>query len=313
MSVYSRGSKAMRDVFRMILMGAVLAGSLASAADSPSALPAAALRTSFARIARDEYGGPLALQTAIVTYAPAAAPQDFTVDLIGAVHVADRAYYQDLNERFRDYDALLFEMVVRDKAQALPEVGSATGGTSFISVVQNGMKDVLGLSYQLDEIDYTARNFVHADLSSAMLLQSMSDRGESLYTYFWRLVFNALDEYAKDPMGTQDWRLLSGLVASGNDDALKVVVAEELIASMNSDDVFGGENGSAIIAARNEHAFGVLAQQIDGGAKHIGIFYGVAHMADFEERLLNDLRLEKTQTRWLDAWRFARSERQTEN
>ncbi len=33
------------------------------------------------------------------------------VDLIGAVHVAHKEYFQDLNRRFRSYDALLYELV----------------------------------------------------------------------------------------------------------------------------------------------------------------------------------------------------------
>ncbi len=33
------------------------------------------------------------------------------VDLIGAIHIADKSYYDTLNESFKGYDALLYEMV----------------------------------------------------------------------------------------------------------------------------------------------------------------------------------------------------------
>ena len=34
-----------------------------------------------------------------------------TVDLIGAVHIGDIAYYDELNKQFTQYDALLYELV----------------------------------------------------------------------------------------------------------------------------------------------------------------------------------------------------------
>lgn len=289
----------MNHLLRLVLLGVVLAAGLAARAGPE---PAGASPTEFARIVRDGNGAPLALQMAIVTYVPADGSGDFSVDLISAIHVGDPGYYDELNARFRAYDALLFEMVVPDDKSPPRDPGS--GGTSFIGVMQRGIKDMLGLSYQLEEIDYAAPNFVHADLSAGMLLESMEERGESLYVYFWRLVFASLDQYARDPLGMQDWRVLSGLLTSGEDDALKVAVAGELLASMKTGDIFGGENGSALIAARNEHAVGVLTRQIDGGGSRIGIFYGVAHMADFERRLSDELELVKKETEWVDAWRF---------
>ncbi|HEX6637096.1 MAG TPA: hypothetical protein VF033_05525, partial [Steroidobacteraceae bacterium] len=38
-------------------------------------------------------------------------PTGQRVDLVGAIHIADRSYYQDLNGRFAAYDAVLFELV----------------------------------------------------------------------------------------------------------------------------------------------------------------------------------------------------------
>ncbi len=48
----------------------------------------------------------------------------------------------------------------------------------------------------------------------------------------------------------------------------------------------------------------MLKKEIDAGAKHIGIFYGVAHMPDLEERLLDQLGLQYAGTEWVDAWRL---------
>ncbi len=67
----------------------------------------------FTRLTRDANRQPLALETAIVTYAspkgkPAGGP---TVNLVAAVHVADGKYYDQLNEMFAKYNAVLYELV----------------------------------------------------------------------------------------------------------------------------------------------------------------------------------------------------------
>ncbi|MGH8196208.1 MAG: hypothetical protein ACREQ8_17700 [Woeseiaceae bacterium] len=294
----------MNPPFRLIvlLVAAVPAFTPAIAATAEQVSSAAAAApTQFARIARDADGKPEALQLAIVTYEPGNGASDFSVDLISAVHIGDRAYYQGLNDRFREYDALLYEMIIPDDAGAAQEPGR---GFNVIASTQIGMKDMLGLAFQLDEIDYGAANFVHADLTSDMLAQSMADRGESLYVYFWRLVYQAIDEYASDPLGLRDWRLLSSMLST-EDDALKIAMAYEMVKATRTGDVLGGETGSALLAGRNAHAVRVLQDQIEAGGKRIGIFYGAAHMTDFEQRLLNELTLSKVKVEWVDAWRFA--------
>ena len=294
----------MNHAFRAILLVAAVlavAPALAASADNTSPSAAAVAPTRFARIARNADGSPSALQLAIVTYTPETGSKDFSVDLISAIHVGDAAYYQNLNERFRDYDALLYEMIIPDDTDP---VRDPAPGMNFISGTQIGLKNMLGLEFQLDGIDYGAANFVHADLTSAELARSMADRGESLYVYFWRLVFAAIDDYAGDPLGLNDWRLLSSMFSS-DEDALKIAIAYEMVKASDTGDILAGETGSAVIAARNEHAVRILEDRLAADAERIGIFYGVGHMADFERRLLNELGLARTRIEWTDAWSFA--------
>ncbi len=294
----------MNDALRTVLLCAALA--LAVPAPAGEVLPAAVSPTAFARIANDGQGHPVSLQLAIVRYAPP--NEGYTVDLISAIHVGDAAYYRELNERFRAYDVLLYEMVVSDDSAEPGEAtdaGNGARGLGLITVMQNGLKDLLGLTYQLDEIEYDAANFVHADMTSAMFAESMAEREESLYVYFWRAFFAAMDDYGRDPLGLRDLQLLSGVIASGRGDALKITLAHDLVATSFTPDVFGGENGSALIEARNEHAVGVLKAQIEAGSRSIGIFYGAAHMPDFERRLADELGLQKIAIEWVDAWRFS--------
>lgn len=287
---------------RISLLSLAFLATAASVRALAAPAPSPADPTAFARIAEDHSGRAAALQLAIVRYAPK--DRAYTVDLVSAIHVGDAAYYRDLNERFRAYDTLLYEMITAGD-DAVPGGSARAGGLGLISLLQNGLKNMLGLTYQLDEIRYDAANFVHADMTAAMLAASMQERDESLYVYFWRAFFAAMDDYARDPMGLGNVRLLSQLAGSGRGDALKIALAHDLVATSFNPDVFGGENGSALIEARNEHALGVLEQQLAAGRRHLGIFYGAAHMPDFERRLVHDLGLEKIAVEWVDAWRFA--------
>ncbi len=124
----------------------------------------------------DDNDGGGTLQTSIETYKNA---DGVTVHLVSAVHVADHKYYQDLAKTFAGYDVLLYEMV-KPKDAAAPQPGVRSD--SVISMVQRGLKEVLELDFQLDAIDYSAANFVHADLDAETFAQMQADRGESMLT-----------------------------------------------------------------------------------------------------------------------------------
>ena len=66
----------------------------------------------FIRLRCDENEQPLALETAIVRFRDKS--QGLTVDLVGAIHIADKAYYDALNRRFKTYEAVLYELVARE-------------------------------------------------------------------------------------------------------------------------------------------------------------------------------------------------------
>ena len=257
--------------------------------------------TVFTRITLDDEEHPRALQMSIVTYEPADSRDILSVDLVSAIHIGDPSYYAELNERFREYDALLYELVAPQDAAARGGLDKRKG---ILSTTQVVMTKLLGLSFQLDEINYDQINFVHADLSPEELRQSMADRGESLYVYFWRIFFATLDEYAKDPLGLQDLQMLSTMVASGQENSFKTMIAYEMTNIDQVQDILGEDSDSAVIGARNQRAIDVLIREIDAGAKRIGIFYGVAHMPDLEERLMEQLGLEYSATDWVDAWQL---------
>lgn len=267
-----------------------LLSSLVFAAEAPS---------EFIRVVEDEAGRADALQLAIVSYRRQYSRSRVNVDLISAIHIGDAAYYAQLNEQFRHYDALLYELVAPPGAVVSRSPDERKG---LISNAQIGLKNLLGLNFQLDEIVYDRPNFVHADLSPSELRQSMVERDESLYVYFWRVFYASVNDYARDPLGIRDWQMLSAMLSSGDDGALKVMIAHEMTNMDQIRKILGDDSESAVIGARNERAVEVLKAQLAKGDKHIGIFYGVAHMPDIERRLIEELKLKPYKTTWIDAW-----------
>ena len=163
----------------MLALGLLLAP-VALGADAPAgrAITKPA-KSQFLRLARDAKGRPESLDTAIVRFAGDAAGTAVSVDLIAAVHIADKRYYERLNREFRNYDVVLYELVA-PRGTRIPKGGRKTAGNP-VSAIQMGMRDLLELDYQLDRVDYTAKNFVHADMSPKEFAQSMRDRGESAW------------------------------------------------------------------------------------------------------------------------------------
>ena len=57
-----------------------------------------------------------------------------------------------------------------------------------------------------------------------------------------------------------------------------------------------------LIDDRNTACMNVFDEQIQSGKRRIGIFYGAAHMPDFEQRLLTQYGLKRESVEWMTAW-----------
>jgi hypothetical protein len=262
------------------------------------------------RLHYDENGKIVGMQTAIVRYtapAPAtgAAQAPVFVDLVGAVHVGDVAYYEALNEYFKQYDALLYELVAPEGT--VVERGRGASNSHPVGFMQNGIKNLLDLDHQLEEIDYTRPNFVHADMTPDQFVQAMRDRKESFLQMYFRLLSHAMEHQSEmEAKGESlDFELFAALFAKDRPRRLKTVLAKQL-AEMESLMVsFGGEQGSVIITERNKMALKVLKEQLAAGKKSLGIFYGAGHLNDMDERLRKDFNLAPVSVTWVTAWNLA--------
>ncbi len=259
----------------------------------------------FLRIERDENGKPLALQTAITEYTIEEGEwKGRRVDLIGAVHVAHKEYFQDLNRRFRSYDALLYELVA-DPGAAVPEAKQDGNVRHPVGAIQSGMKDMLGLQFQLDEIDYRAKNFVHADMSPTEFAQDMTKRGDGMVSMFSRLMGAGIAAQSSQAGKGQDIKMLAALLSNNRELKMRQAMAEQF---ENMDAQLAGLNDrsgrSTLLTERNAKAFEVLGSQLKDGKKKIGIFYGAGHLIDMDKRLLQDFKAVRGSTTWLTAWKL---------
>jgi hypothetical protein len=255
--------------------------------------------TQFLRFVEDKKGGGK-LEAALVTYRNA---DGVSVHLVSALHVGEPAYYKGLNDTFEKYDAVLYEMI-KPKGSPPPQPGQKSG--SAISSFQRFLKDTLALDFQLDDIDYTPDNFVHADLDAETFTAMQQQRGESILGIMLKSMMREMAKQAEgEGRKAPEIGLIDLLVAMKSPDRprqLKLLLARQFDDIEDQMAGMDGPNGSVIITERNKKCLEVLKQTIAGGKnKNIGIFYGAGHMHDMEQRL-EDMGFKKTTTEWRIGW-----------
>jgi len=256
----------------------------------------------FVRLKRDENQQPIAMQVAVVRFTPRNSRLSLQyVDLITAVHIGEHDYYQIINTLFTHYDAVLYELVA-------PEGTRIPNGErehkNIISSLQSWMRKLLGMSMQLEEVDYTAPNLVHADLSGDEFRQSMAKRNESVAGMIGKAWVAGMGKQYSTEALLSEARLIKGLLSGDRRLALKNFMAEQMVQGMNLGTAIEGKEGSTLVAERNKKTLKVLRRQIEAGKQKLAIFYGAAHMQDMSRRLMAEFELVPTQIAWIDAWKL---------
>ncbi len=248
------------------------------------------------------------------------------VALIGAIHVAEAAYYARLNKLFSGYDVVLFEMIggeglqreqeLRGKLDRSKPLGgltleearewnrivewrrkSAEEEKSFLlgllgSAYQK-LSDAVGLQTQYQGIDYSGPRFVHADMTLEEFRLAQARRGESFAGLMFKSFLSSLVEKPGAYQPNQFGMMLDLL--SGNKKGLKNELMR--IFANAPDDL---EN-TVILEGRNAKCMEVFDQWGGGDVRKIGIFYGAAHLPGLHRELVKrGYRLRDVQ--WLPAW-----------
>ena len=253
----------------------------------------------FVRIDRDDGRSPRSLDVSRVRFQPRSPESRIHfVDLYSAIHIGDKSYYHDLNRRFREYDAVLYELV----APAGTRVGARTQSDSVVTLLQLQLKRFLGLSFQLEEVDYSPRNLVHADLSPGEVARLMKERGESWMGVIAKVMMESMKNSAEQPWKPTDRQLLAALFARDRATRLKRVMAEQMADLKTITALYEGDGGSTLITERNKRALEILDRQIGRGQQKLAIFYGAGHMPDIARRLHDQFDLVPVEEEWLPAW-----------
>jgi hypothetical protein len=283
----------------------------------------------YVRIRKNDKNLAVALETSVITFGKSSQYPDATVDLIGAIHLGEPEYYQQLNELFKKYDVLLFEAVMPEEAvkEGLRPGGGAGArrkslsdeeewtdakiGFTAISVLQLGMKDALGMEFQLAGVDYTAKNFVHADMTAEEFESSMSRRGESFSGMFLKEMGKSVAaQQEQNPIAMNLDMMLSAL---SSDRAYRIRrIAAVQLAKAGEGDAFASFDGSStIITERNKKCLDVMNREIKSGHKKVGIFYGAGHFADMEKRMISEYGFQRIAEEWLIAWHLRDPKKET--
>ncbi len=279
-------------------LGAACAGMLLVGPSGAPECRAAAEAADFVRFVGGETRDQL--QVAVGSYLN---KDGIAVDLVGAVHIADPGYYRELNERFTEYDAVLFELVGDPEALTLIEEREAS--PNVVRMLQMMMTDVLKLQFQLTGIDYSPAHFVHADLTLDEFLREQNERGESVFTFLLKTmkVQMAREQAGAQPVGM--WQLVRAFYALDRASALKSLLAEQLAEAESL--IGAAEDETVLLTGRNKRALEVLEGQVAKGSKRLAIFFGAAHCPDLEHRL-GAMGYRRIGKRWLTAWHIPKPE-----
>ena len=232
----------------------------------------------FLRVKYDADLDPLAMETSVTRYIKVLENgETLFVDLIGVVHIGEQEYYEQLNSDFEKYDALLYELVAPEGTR-IPRGGAREAGFNPLAIMQNGMKDMLDLEFQLEHIDYTKNNLVHADMSPEEFVESMEKNEESFLKMALKAIGQGIAMQGKS--NTSDADIIMAMMS--RDPALKLrrIMAVQMQDIESGMVVFNGKDGSTIINHRNKKAFEILDREIEDGKRSIGVFYGAGHLPD---------------------------------
>ncbi|XP_078153631.1 uncharacterized protein LOC144548791 [Carex rostrata] len=99
------------------------------------------------------------------------------VDLVSAVHIADKRYFEILQERLGSYDCVLYEGVGGDKGESKPD--DDMQDFSITGFIQRLMGRILSMEFQLDCLNYKSPKWSNADLDWDTFQRLQEERGEN--------------------------------------------------------------------------------------------------------------------------------------
>ena len=240
-----------------------------------------------------------------------------TLWLVSVVHIGTTNYYHQLQKLLDQQDLVLYEGV-----GDVPKHPSSTSGFSL----QRELAKALGLTFQLDVIQYDRSHFENCDLTLGQLLalfrfsgkalekkskissQPASSSGEAQPAF--QQLLNILN--GTGFLGTLSRALIQWIHTHPSAQAILKYALAELFGNLPDDltairrfDPAWGTVMEIILEKRNEvvlHRIQRLAHsnkaEVAGSSFTIAIFYGAGHMPLLEHALRQKLHYHLTQQKW---------------
>lgn len=295
---------------RVALLGLIAA--LAGCASSPTAIdPRVPLRIEPAMRRDQVKPGTYALRIAVRDYVPldGAGPR---LRLVGAVHIASRAYYQDIQGVLDQADCVLFEGVSESPGDFKRDPAARKKDHLYTK-----MADALGLITQFEGVDYRREHFVNADLSPRQMLALLeadiaaggaaADAARAAKAQFGELT--KMMKGGGDGMtGAMINMMVAFVERSPKLRASLLLMLASADAASESGLGMGGKGGARlgrlILEDRNAAVLEAIAHQVEdhGAGSTIAVFYGAAHLRGIEDGLIRRLGYVPDATRWLTAF-----------
>jgi len=247
------------------------------------------------------------------------------VALVGVVHVADKPYFDTLQQELDGYDIVLYEGVKPEQLSNVDWQRSFTEGGGEAANLQRDLAGWFGFAYQLEAIDYGRKNFVHADMSMEAFLAAGG--GDMIPGAGKKASARAADD-APAPAGADEeatttagevgavgtpiqstWKAVKafGDAALGAPGPLRSMARKMFAETMGTTDIGAALAmrpgfSELILEKRNQVVLERLAEVVGDAKGPIAIFYGAAHMDDLEAQLTSKFGYSRSSARWLRAW-----------
>jgi hypothetical protein len=230
------------------------------------------------------------MQTRAARYAPKSGTGT-VVWLIGVAHIGQPGYYKEIQKLLDAQAVVLYEGVQREDKTVQP--------TTDMSSTYKLFSDAVGLSFQLNAIDYKKPSFKNSDMTWEAMTAMSEKQGGKEGAQGLANVGNLLD--SNSSQGKMLATFLTSIKSDpGSQEAMRLVLAEALTNPNALSSVLSPLQSDVILRARNDKVFADLSEALKAvePPKSIAIFYGAAHMPDLEARITKSLNYQWMEDRW---------------
>jgi hypothetical protein len=241
-----------------------------------------------------------------------------SVTLVAAYHSADRRHFAAIQERLARHALVLYEGWMHDDDETATSGGwqgflarCALTASNALQALAERWLDVRHVDQWSGAVDFARANFVNADMSWSTFARRCAERGEFVteLAVGWRLLpgfllgalLRSLPRSCAEAVGLLD-------LPADLRQALRCLWARE-VAAINR--LYGACTArraavaNVTIHERNALVVDNLAARLAAGTRDCAIYYGAAHMPDFERRLV-ERGFRRAQVEWIEAWAFRR-------